>query len=622
MRPPQLPAAVADQPSSDVSRWPLPTHRAVPLTGHPAHRRLRSLHVLLESQSPQNVFEMRPARLPGLTRNRWDLAGRGVFPLVAARVRLRPDGRSVGSDWAAVAAAGHRRPSGEAPAPRDRQRDSVRGAHRLRLAVAAAGVPAVADGVLVLQAVARRRQPGPAPRRAARPAARRRRARSDGLRGDRGRAVGQGRGHGRPRHPRLRRRQEGQRPQAAHRRGHPRAAAGGAGDRGQRAGPGRRCPGAGPAAVSDAQPTGGRLIGRRCARQRRSTRGCGRRRRGTSEWSTLSRRRPACCATSPRSAGRLTTSSSGRSPAGRTPAARGAAVGKRHAELADDRRGIAAIAEFCDRVARGDLEARVPPLPGPADLHRVRAGLNHLADLTDAFVREAGASLTAASEGRFFRRFLLQGMPGAFRTGAQTINAANDAMAASRRQLATAAADRAELADTVLEVSQQVAASSTELSASAHSLAGSARSAVNEASNALDTVHSLELASGEIQQAVTLIKQVAAQTRLLALNATIEAARAGESGRGFAVVAGEVKSLADATNASSDEIARQVAAPQTATASAVAAISWISDVIGDMDRQVDGIAAAAGGGASAEATGLSQMAESRRTEIARFLATP
>jgi methyl-accepting chemotaxis protein len=213
-------------------------------------------------------------------------------------------------------------------------------------------------------------------------------------------------------------------------------------------------------------------------------------------------------------------------------------------------------------------------------------------------------------------------MPGAFRTGAHTINGATDAMAASRRQLATAAADRAELADTVLEVSQQVAASSTELGASAHSLADSARSAVSEAANALDTVHSLERASGEIQQAVTLIKQVAAQTRLLALNATIEAARAGESGRGFAVVAGEVKSLADATNDSSDEIARQVAAAHTATASAVAAISRIADVIGEMDRQVDGIAAAAGGSGSTQTTGLSQMAESLRTEIARFLATP
>ncbi|HMA46141.1 MAG TPA: hypothetical protein VKP11_02880 [Frankiaceae bacterium] len=45
-------------------------------------------------------------------------------------------------------------------------------------------------------------------------------------------------------------------------------------------------------------------------------------------------------------------------------------------------------------------------------------------------------------------------------------------------------------------------------------------------------------------------------------------------------------------------------------------------MIGEMDRQVDGIAAGAGGGGSAETTGLSQMAESLRTEIARFLATP
>src|SRR5512142_2925195 len=46
----------------------------------------------------QNVFEIGPARLPGLTANRWDLAGCGVFPLVAAPVRLRPDRRAVGSD--------------------------------------------------------------------------------------------------------------------------------------------------------------------------------------------------------------------------------------------------------------------------------------------------------------------------------------------------------------------------------------------------------------------------------------------------------------------------------------------------------------------------------------------
>ncbi|MGE5764302.1 MAG: FAD-binding oxidoreductase [Mycobacterium leprae] len=46
----------------------------------------------------ENLFEIASARLPGLTSNRWDLARCGVFPLVAARVRLRPDGRAVAAD--------------------------------------------------------------------------------------------------------------------------------------------------------------------------------------------------------------------------------------------------------------------------------------------------------------------------------------------------------------------------------------------------------------------------------------------------------------------------------------------------------------------------------------------
>ena len=67
----------------------------------------------------------------------------------------------------------------------------------------------------------------------------------------------------------------------------------------------------------------------------------------------------------------------------------------------------------------------------------------------------------------------------------------------------------------------------------------------------------------EIGKIVRLISDIASQTNLLALNAAIEAARAGDAGRGFAVVAVEVKSLAQDSRKSAENIADMIAALQT-----------------------------------------------------------
>jgi methyl-accepting chemotaxis protein len=289
-------------------------------------------------------------------------------------------------------------------------------------------------------------------------------------------------------------------------------------------------------------------------------------------------------------------------------------------ELAAYRSTVASIAEACRRVAAGDLEARVPMLPdSPPEIAAMRNELNHLIDVTDAFVREAGASLTAASDGRYHRQFLVRGMPGAFRRGADTINGARESMAGAAAQLAAEEERRVRTAETVYEVSSQVAAASTELSASAGALTESATSAVSEVDQALATVGTLEQAAAEIEHAVTVITTVAAQTNLLALNATIEAARAGEAGKGFAVVANEVKELAHETEGASADIIRQVEAAQSATADAVSVMGRISDVINEMSAQVDGIAEAAGNSSHAGVAGLSQMAERLRQELSSLV---
>lgn len=99
----------------------------------------------------------------------------------------------------------------------------------------------------------------------------------------------------------------------------------------------------------------------------------------------------------------------------------------------------------------------------------------------------------------------------------------------------------------------------------------------------------IQLVSKSVEEIAILnetITKITKQTNLLALNASIEAARAGEAGRGFTVVAGEIKKLAEQTEASAKDIKNTIIHIKTNVESAVKKANETSTAVLNQENSV------------------------------------
>jgi methyl-accepting chemotaxis protein len=166
---------------------------------------------------------------------------------------------------------------------------------------------------------------------------------------------------------------------------------------------------------------------------------------------------------------------------------------KAQAELELYRMWISRAADVCERAAAGDLEPRLLLIPTEGELRRLTVNINHLLDMTDAFVRESSASLTAAAEGRFHRRIILRGMLGAFRQASDTTNSAGGELKRKSMELRASEEHLAELASDLDHISKAVLTSSDLVHDTAESLASVARTnmeSAQEVSGAADATTS------------------------------------------------------------------------------------------------------------------------------------
>src|SRR5690606_786090 len=231
---------------------------------------------------------------------------------------------------------------------------------------------------------------------------------------------------------------------------------------------------------------------------------------------------------------------------------------------------MAEIESVCARVAKGDFSARIVHTEKYGDVAPTLRLLNRILDLSDAYIRESAASLTAASEGKFYRPFLTRGLPGAFASGAETINRAREAMKAKAEE---AVRLQHEIEEQKRAAEERARAEREALASQFESEVMTIVSAVQRAAESLGSAATTMVADA---QAVSGKSERVNQAALQATQNPQAVAAATEE---LAASVAEVRDQVVASKAESVAVARQAIEAETAVTALASANRKIDEVV-------------------------------------------
>jgi methyl-accepting chemotaxis protein len=224
-------------------------------------------------------------------------------------------------------------------------------------------------------------------------------------------------------------------------------------------------------------------------------------------------------------------------------------------------------AAYLDRLSKGDIPDTITE-EYQGDFNAIKTNLNVLIAAMQTISRlaeeMAAGNLTIEVKERSEQDTLMQALNAMITTLQEMVTSVKSAadnvavgsyeMRTSSEQMSQGAAEQAASAAEVSSSMQQMSANIRQNADNARQTEKIAVQSVEYAEEGGRVVGETVVVMRQIAEKITIIEEIADQTRMLSLNATIEAARAQEHGKAFSVVAAEVRKLSDVTKRAAEEI--------------------------------------------------------------------